>query len=120
MGSVLLYDAVQGSYSLVVIDSDGANLAGDGFEHAVGNRLDSQTIRLAVGLHEAEVWAEGAGERFGARCGTADGSQVERDGEGDESAKVVASGGVEGVGSGVEGGQVGGRQADRDAAGGGL
>lgn len=50
----------------------------------------------------------------------ADGCKVERDRERDERAEVVAATRVEGISSGVEGGQVCGREADRDAAGGGL
>lgn len=50
----------------------------------------------------------------------ADGCKVERDRERDERAEVVAAARVEGIGSSVQSSQVGSRESDRDAAGGGL
>lgn len=120
MAAVLLDDAVEGSDRLVVVHADGADLVGDGLEHAVGDGLHSQTFRLAVGLQESEVGTKRTGERFGAWSGMADGCQIENHRQGDEGAEVVAAARVEGIGSGVESGQVGGREADRDALGGGL
>ena len=120
MVAVLLEDSVQGADSLVVVHADGANLAGDRFDRAVGDGLHRQTVGLADGAREREVWAEWAGERLGAWRGMTDGRQVERHREGNQGAEVVASAGVEGIGSGVESGQVGSRQADGDAACGGL
>ena len=81
MVAVLLDDAIEGTDRLIVVHADGADLVGDGFEHAVCDCLNCQTFRLAVGLQESEVGAERAGERLGARSGSADGCQVECDGE---------------------------------------